>query len=104
MRRVHKTAGAATTNNKTKVREKVLLFGQCQQGFLDQNQITSDFETIYRKLRVRIKQVARKDLIARYNGLNEQESTKAKTLTEELIAGAKQRGRACPGAPDIFKV
>jgi L-fucose isomerase-like protein len=103
MRRLHKTAGAATTNNKTKVREKVLLFGQCQQGFLDQNQITSDFETIYLKLRVRIKQVARKDLIARYNGLNEQESTKAKTLTEELIAGTKQRGRARPGAPDIFK-
>jgi L-fucose isomerase-like protein len=100
---VHETAEAATVDNVTEEREKVLLFGQCPKKSLNKNRITSDFDTIYRKLGVRIKEVAREDLITRYQGLNEQESTEAVELTEELIAGAKQFGRPRPATPDILK-
>ena len=100
---LHNTLIAAPNSNKTKAREKVLLFGQCRPGFLSQNQITSNFDKIYDKLGIRIERIKRDDLIARYKSLNEQESDEAKTLTETLITGAEQKGRPCPGTTDILK-
>ena len=79
---LNQTVGAATTDNVTQAREKMLIFGQCPKESLNKNRITSDFVTIYRKLGVQVEEVARNDLFNRYKELNEQESAAAIALKD----------------------
>jgi L-fucose isomerase-like protein len=77
--------------------ETALLFGGVPCKYHEEWAITSDFELIERKLRVRIEVVPLEALVARYEGLGERDGEQAAEIAEALVAGAMTGGEQ-PGA------
>jgi L-fucose isomerase-like protein len=95
-------AGPAASAGKTpQPVEKVLLFGQVPHKYLNQWEITSDFDVVAEKLGIRIEVVPKDALRARYEGLSEQQRGEAAALAKRLVDEAQQDGRARPDDAEL---
>ena len=80
---------------------KVLVFGQVPHKYLEQWEITSDFEVVAEKLGIRIEVIPRNELRARYEGLSEPQRSEAAALAKRLVSEAQQEGRPRPADTEI---
>lgn len=86
---------AATEKPRPPV-EKVLLFGPVPHRYLDQCQITSDFDLVADKLGIRIEVVPKDELKAVFDAQSETQRDEAANLATRLVAEAQQRDRPRP--------
>jgi L-fucose isomerase-like protein len=83
--------------------EKALLFGGVPHHYLDEWEITSDFDLVKARLDIDLEVVPQEEFRSRYDGLSEKEDARACAVAEQLIGGADQTGRPRPGDDEVRK-
>ena len=81
--------------------DKVLLFGEPSAKYLEESQITSDFELPVKKLAIRIEVVSRNELKSVYDNLSDDRRREAVSTVKRLVDEAQQEGRPRPGDAEI---
>ena len=81
--------------------DRVLLFGEPSAKYLEESQITSDFELAAKKLAIRIEIVSRNELKSVYDNLSDDRRREAVLTAKRLVDEAQQEGRPRPGDAEL---